>query len=318
VCMNAIICCLLVNNTPADLQMLMIDPKMVELVGYNGIPHLIAPVVIAVDQVVTALAWVSHKMDERYKLFHKIGVRNLDEYNRRVRRLKDYDQLPVIVVFIDELADLMMVAPDEVERHLCRVAQMGRATGIHLVVATQRPSVDVVTGLIKANFPARISFAVTSQTDSRVILDQGGAETLLGRGDMLFMSPQRASPVRLQGCFVSDREIARLTDFWRAQEQGGEQGDLFPPWIGFEDQEPADDYLAQARRLIETQERVSASFIQRQLRVGYPRAARLIDQLEEEGLVGPDEGGGRGREVLSGKGIDFDEIDERLPGVEPR
>ncbi len=318
VCMNSIICCLLVNNTPVDLQMLMIDPKMVELVGYSDIPHLIAPVVIAVDQVVSALAWVSRQMDDRYKLFHKIGVRNLDEYNRRVRRLRDYDQLPVVVVFIDELADLMMVAPDEVERHLCRVAQMGRATGIHLVVATQRPSVDVVTGLIKANFPARISFAVTSQTDSRVILDQGGAETLLGRGDMLFMSPQRASPVRLQGCFVSDGEIRKLTDFWRAQGQEEEQKDLFPPWIGFEDEEPADDYLEQARQLIETQERVSASFIQRQLRVGYPRAARLIDQLEEEGLVGPDEGGGRGREVLTGKGIDFDEIDERLPGVEPR
>jgi len=318
VCMNAIICCLLVNNTPVDLQMLMIDPKMVELVGYNGIPHLIAPVVIAVDQVVGALSWVSSQMDQRYKTFHKIGVRNLDEYNRRVRRLKDYDQLPVIVVLLDELADLMMVAPDEVERHLCRVAQMGRATGIHLVVATQRPSVDVVTGLIKANFPARISFAVTSQTDSRVILDQGGAETLLGRGDMLFMSPQKASPIRLQGCFVSDKEIERLTDFWRDHEQDGEQSGLFPPWVGFEDQDPADDYLEQARQLIETQERVCTSYLQRQLRVGFPRAARLMDQLEEEGLVGPDEGGGRGREVLSGKGIDFDEIDERLPGVEPR
>ena len=318
VCMNAVICCLLVNNTPGDLQMLMVDPKMVELVGYNDIPHLVSPVVVAVDQVVGALAWVSRKMDERYKLFHKMGVRNLDEYNRRVRRLKDKEQLPALVVFIDELADLMMLAPDEVERHLCRVAQMGRATGIHLVVATQRPSVDVVTGLIKANFPARISFAVTSQTDSRVILDQGGAEALLGRGDMLFMSPQRSSPVRLQGCFVSDREIGRLTDFWRAQGQDEEQTELFPPWMGFEDEQPADDYLEQARQLIETQERVSTSFVQRQLRVGYPRAARLIDQLEQAGLVGPDEGGGRGREVLIGKGIDFDEIDERLPGVEPR
>ena len=318
VCMNAVICCLLVNNTPGDLQMLMVDPKMVELVGYNDIPHLVAPVVVEVDQVVGALAWVSRQMDVRYKVFHEMGVRNLDEYNRRARRLKNKDQLPALVVFIDELADLMMLSPDEVERHICRVAQMGRATGIHLVIATQRPSVDVVTGLIKANFPARISFAVTSQTDSRVILDQGGAESLLGRGDMLFMSPQRSSPVRLQGCFVSDREIGRLTDFWRDQGQGEEQADLFPPWMGLEDEDPADDYLEQARRLIETQERVSASFIQRQLRVGYPRAARLIDQLESAGLVGPDEGGGRGREVLIGKGIDFDEIDERLPGVEPR
>jgi S-DNA-T family DNA segregation ATPase FtsK/SpoIIIE len=318
VCMNAIICCLLVNNPPEDLHLLMVDPKMVELVGYNDIPHLVAPVVTSVEQVVGALAWVSRQMDQRYKLFHDLGVRNLDEYNRRVRRLKDKDQLPALVVFIDELADLMMLSPDEVERHICRVAQMGRATGIHLVIATQRPSVDVVTGLIKANFPARISFAVTSQTDSRVILDQGGAESLLGRGDMLFMSPQRASPVRLQGCFVSDREIRRLTDFWRAQVQDESQTELFPPWMGFDEQEPADEYLEQARQLIETQERVSASFIQRQLRVGYPRAARLIDQLEDAGLVGPDEGGGRGREVLIGKGIDFDEIDERLPGVEPR
>jgi S-DNA-T family DNA segregation ATPase FtsK/SpoIIIE len=318
VCMNAVICCLLVNNPPEDLQLLMVDPKMVELVGYNDIPHLVAPVVTSVEQVVGALAWVSRQMDQRYKLFHELGVRNLEEYNRRVRRLKDKDQLPALVVFIDELADLMMLAPDEVERHICRVAQMGRATGIHLVIATQRPSVDVVTGLIKANFPARISFAVTSQTDSRVILDQGGAESLLGRGDMLFMSPQRASPVRLQGCFVSDREITRLTDFWRVQVHDDEQAELFPPWVGFDEQEPADEYLEQARQLIETQERVSASFIQRQLRVGYPRAARLIDQLEEAGLVGPDEGGGRGREVLIGKGIDFDEIDERLPGVEPR
>ena len=318
VCMNAIICCLLVNNPPEDLQVLMVDPKMVELVGYNEIPHLVAPVVVEVEQVVNALAWVSRQMDERYKLFHDLGVRNLDEHNRRVRRLKDKDPLPALVVFIDELADLMMLAPDEVERHICRVAQMGRATGIHLVIATQRPSVDVVTGLIKANFPARVSFAVTSQTDSRVILDQGGAESLLGRGDMLFMSPQRASPVRLQGCFVSDKEIRRLTDFWRAQGDDEEQGELFPPWVGFEDEESGDDYLEQARQLVETQERVSASYLQRQLRIGFPRAARLIDQLEAAGLVGPDEGGGRGREVLVGKGIDFDEIDERLPGVEPK
>ena len=318
VCMNAIICCLLMSNPPEDLQLLMVDPKMVELVGYNDIPHLVAPVVVSVDQVVAALAWVSRQMDERYKLFHKLGVRNLEEHNRRVRRLKDKDPLPALVVFIDELADLMMLAPDEVERHICRVAQMGRATGIHLVIATQRPSVDVVTGLIKANFPARVSFAVTSQTDSRVILDQGGAEALLGRGDMLFMSPQRASPIRLQGCFVSDREIGRLTDFWRAQDDDEEQGELFPPWTGFEEDEEADDYLEQARQLIQTQERVSTSYIQRQLRIGFPRAARLIDQLEAAGLVGPDEGGGRGREVLVGKGIDFDEIDERLPGVEPR
>jgi S-DNA-T family DNA segregation ATPase FtsK/SpoIIIE len=317
VCMNAIICCLLFNNTPEDLQILMIDPKMVELVGYNGIPHLIAPVVVEVEQVVGALAWITRQMDERYRLFHRMGVRNLEEYNQRVRRLKDKDPLPALVVFIDELADLMMVAPDEVERHICRVAQMGRATGIHLVIATQRPSVDVVTGLIKANFPARISFAVTSQTDSRVILDQGGAENLLGRGDMLFMSPQQAMPIRLQGCFVSDKEIRRLTEYWYSQEQYTKQSELFPPWTGFEISDESDDLLRQAIELIEGRDRISTSFVQRKLHVGFPRAARLVDQLEEQGLVGPDEGGGRGRKVLIGQGIDLDEIDERLPGVEP-
>jgi S-DNA-T family DNA segregation ATPase FtsK/SpoIIIE len=317
VCMNAVICCLLFNNAPEDLQMLMIDPKMVELVGYNGIPHLLAPVVVKTEQVVGALAWVTSQMDERYKEFNKMGVRNLDEYNRRVRRLKSKDSLPILIVLIDELADLMMVAPDEVERHICRVAQMGRATGIHLVIATQRPSVDVVTGLIKANFPARISFAVTSQTDSRVILDQGGAEHLLGRGDMLFMSPQQATPVRLQGCFVSDKEINRLTKFWRSQEQEEEQAELFPPWTGYEVQDASDDLLQRALELIEGRERVSASFLQRRLHIGFPRAARLIDQLEDQDFVGPDEGGGRGRQVLVGRPVDLDEIDERLPGVAP-
>jgi S-DNA-T family DNA segregation ATPase FtsK/SpoIIIE len=317
VCMNAIICCLLFNNTPDDLQMLMVDPKMVELVGYNGIPHLIAPVVVNIEQVVGALAWMTRQMDDRYKIFNQMGVRNLEEYNRRVSRLKDKDPLPVLVVFVDELADLMMIAPDEVERSLCRMAQMGRATGIHLVVATQRPSTDVVTGLIKANFPARISFAVTSQTDSRVILDQGGAENLLGRGDMLFLSPQQAAPIRLQGCFVSDREIDQLTEFWRDQEQYAAQSELFPPWTGFEVEDQIDDLLQQAIELVEGRERVSTSFIQRQLRIGFPRAARLVDQLEEKGVVGPDEGGGRGREVLIGRGIDLDEIEERLAGTGP-
>ncbi len=316
VCMNAIICCLLFNNTPDDLQMLMVDPKMVELVGYNGIPHLVAPVVVDIEQVVASLTWVTRQMDDRYKIFNQMGVRNLEEYNRRVSRLKDKDPLPVLVVFVDELADLMMIAPDEVERSLCRVAQMGRATGIHLVVATQRPSTDVVTGLIKANFPARISFAVTSQTDSRVILDRGGAENLLGRGDMLFLSPQQAAPVRLQGCFVSDREIDRLTEFWRGQEQYGVQSELFPPWTAFEVEDEADELLQQAIELVEGRERVSTSFVQRQLRIGFPRAARLVDQLEEKGIVGPDEGGGRGREVY-GQGIDLDEIEERLPGTGP-
>ena len=320
VCINAIICCLLCNNTPNDLKLLMIDPKMVELVGYNGIPHLLAPVVVDTDQVVGGLAWITRQMDQRYKLFNKAGVRNLEEYNRQVSRRKrsEEEPLPTLIVLIDELADLMMVAPDEVERHICRTAQMGRATGIHLVIATQRPSVDVVTGLIKANFPARISFAVTSQTDSRVIIDQGGAEQLLGRGDMLFMAPQQPAPIRLQGCYVSDKEIDRLIDFWRDEEPSWPE-QLPLPWMEGSEEEGSDDLLAQATNLAQGRDRLSTSFVQRQLRIGFPRAARLMDQLEDDGIVGPDEGGGRGREVLIGKkpGIDFNEIDERLPGEEP-
>jgi S-DNA-T family DNA segregation ATPase FtsK/SpoIIIE len=318
VCVNAIICCLLVNNTPDDLRLLMVDPKMVELTGYNGIPHLMAPVVVDVEQVVGALSWVTQQMDERYKLFNKVGARNLADYNARMNRRKTEEPLPTLVVLIDELADLMLVAPDEVERHICRVAQMGRATGIHLVIATQRPSVDVVTGLIKANFPARISFAVTSQVDSRVILDQGGAENLLGRGDMLFMSPQQSAPVRLQGCFVSDKEIDRLIKFWQSRERAEEQEALFPPWTEAEVARQADTKLKEAIALAKGRDSISASFIQRQLRIGFPRAARLIDQMEERGLVGPDEGGGRGRKVLIDSELDLDEIAERLPGVEPR
>ncbi|MBN1138771.1 MAG: DNA translocase FtsK [Anaerolineae bacterium] len=320
VCINAIICCLLCNNTPNDLKLLMVDPKMVELVGYNGIPHLMAPVVVDAEQVVGGLAWITRQMDQRYKLFNKAGVRNLEEYNRQVSRRKHSDEepLPTLIVLIDELADLMMVAPDEVERHVCRIAQMGRATGIHLVIATQRPSVDVVTGLIKANFPARISFAVTSQTDSRVIIDQGGAEQLLGRGDMLFMAPQQPAPLRLQGCFVSDKEIDQLIDFWRNEEPSWPE-QLPLPWMEDTGEEASDDLLEQAIKLAQGRDRLSTSFVQRQLRIGFPRAARLMDQLEDEGIVGPDEGGGRGREVLIGSkpGIDFSEIDDRLPGEEP-
>ena len=318
VCINTIVCSLLLNNTPEDLRLLMIDPKMVELVGYNGIPHLLAPVVVEVDHVVTALSWITRQMDERYQMFHQVGVRNLDEYNHKMSRRKDGETLPHLVVFIDELADMMMMAPDEVERHICRLAQMGRATGIHLVIATQRPSVDVVTGLIKANFPARISFAVTSLIDSRVILDQPGAENLLGRGDMLFMVPSQAGAIRLQGCFVSDREIERLTSFWRNQRAESDPEPEAAPWSDMDMDEPPDSLLDQAIGLLRGRDRVSTSFIQRQMRIGFPRAARLMDQLEEKGVVGPDEGGGRGREVWVDRGIDWDEIDERLPGVEPR
>ena len=212
VCVNAIIACLLLSNTPDDLQFIMVDPKRVELTGYNGIPHLVAPVVVELERIVGVLQWVQREMDERYLKFAAITARNIEDYNKRSARAA---QMPYYVVVVDELADLMMLAPDETERLLARLAQMARATGIHLIISTQRPSVDIITGLIKANFPARIAFAVASSVDSRVILDQPGAEKLLGRGDMLFQSPDAAAPVRMQGVFVSDDEINRITRYWK-------------------------------------------------------------------------------------------------------
>jgi len=281
-CLNSIICSLLVHNTPDDVQFIMIDPKRVELVNFNQLPHLIAPVVVESDKAVMALRWLSLEMDNRYRKFAQVGARNIDGYNKEKHPV---DALPYIVVLIDELADLMMTAFDEVERNLCRLAQLARATGIHLIVATQRPSVDVVTGLIKANFPTRISFALTSQVDSRTILDSAGAEKLLGRGDMLYMPTDASKPKRLQGTFVSDAEIDRLVNFW------GNQPKPETAPVKFEDmaqpttsEKSADDSLLDAaRQLAQEHKEISASFLQRRLRIGYPRAARLFDQLQEEG-----------------------------------
>ena len=225
VCINAIITSLLLTHTPDTLRLLMIDPKRVELTVYNGIPHLIAPVVVDVERAVPVLQWATKEMERRYKLFAKAGARNIETYNDKLAA-RGEPILPFIVIIVDELADLMLSAPDEVERHICRIAQMARATGMHLLLATQRPSVDVVTGLIKANFPARIAFAVTSQIDSRVILDTPGAEQLLGRGDMLFMAPDQSKLQRLQGCFVADRETTRLVNFWRGMRAFTEPADL--------------------------------------------------------------------------------------------
>lgn len=307
VCINAIVASLLFNNGPDQLRLLLVDPKRVELLAYEGIPHLVAPVVTEVDQVVGALTWLTLQMDDRYRAFARVGARHVDDYNRKVRRKrkpaawKDLEPFPYLVLVIDEMADLMMAAPDDVERLICRLAQMARATGIHLVISTQRPSVDVVTGLIKANFPARIAFAVTSQTDSRVILDTPGAEKLLGRGDMLFMRPDSSKLARIQGCFISDSEIAALGDFWKQAMPAEEQPADAPryPWTGLLDTlEDQDELYERALDLLEGQERISASWLQRRLRVGYNRAAQLIARLEAEGYVGPDEGAGRGREVL--------------------
>jgi len=303
VCLNTIIATLLFTHAPEELRLLMIDPKMVELTSYNGIPHLIAPVVTDFDQVVGALSWVTREMERRYKLFAKIGARSINTYNQKVE--DPNEQLPYLVVVIDELADLMMMAPDEVEHHICRIAQMARATGIHLVVATQRPSTDVITGLIKANFPARIAFAVTSQIDSRVILDSQGAEKLLGQGDMLFMSPDSSKLLRLQGCFIADKEIQNLVDYWKKTKitpttasnatEMITAGEL--PWTDILAEAEKDDLLEQAVKIVTESGRASASFLQRRLGVGYPRASRLLDQLENDGVIGPAEGS-KGREVL--------------------
>jgi S-DNA-T family DNA segregation ATPase FtsK/SpoIIIE len=312
VCVNALICSLLLYNTPDDLRLIMVDPKRVELTGYNGIPHLLAPVVVEMERVVGALQWVLREMDQRYHKLAQAGTRNITEYNT-LMTARGEALLPRLVVFIDELADLMMLAPDETERTITRLAQLARATGIHLVIATQRPSVDVVTGLIKANFPSRIAFAVTSGVDSRVILDQPGAERLLGRGDMLFQAPDAAAPLRLQGAFVSDAEIQRLVDYWRGHRGVAVQPSAaagvvdalplgvplkqIPLWDEMQPEEKSDPMLDEAIDLSRRQGRASISMLQRRLRIGYTRSARLIETMQEKGIIG-DEPGPQGFEIL--------------------
>ena len=298
VCLNSSIAALLYQCTPDELRTLMIDPKMVEMAPFNGIPHLLTPVVCELDKVVPALKWVTKEMERRYRLFAARGARNIEGYNRATTGNGSDIPLPYIVVIIDELADLMMTAPDEVEKILCRLAQLARATGIHLVVATQRPSVDVVTGLIKANFPTRIAFAVTSQIDSRVILDQTGAEKLLGRGDMLYMPPDAAKPIRIQGTYVSDGEILDMVDYWKKATPVGYSGEV-AEHVAFEpvEEDESDDMYEQAVEVVSQHTRVSTSLLQRRLKIGYNRAARLMELLEENSVVGSAEGG-KAREVL--------------------
>ena len=326
VCVNAIVSCLLLQNSPEDLKFVMVDPKRVELTTFNGIPHLMAPVVVDVERVVPALQWVSREMDRRYQLFAKDGVRNISDYNQRLKQT-GRAAMHYIVVVIDELADLMMLAPDETERVITRLAQLARATGIHLVIATQRPSVDVVTGLIKANFPARIAFAVASSVDSRVILDQPGAERLLGRGDMLFQSPDAAAPIRMQGAFVSERELTRLVRYWITAGLGGDStqpssavpAETLPTGVPlkqvplWEEGEPTDGDLDpvfdQAVEIVREMRRASISLLQRRLRIGYTRAARLVDQLEERGIIGEAQSGSQPREVLDYGDLSTTELD---------
>lgn len=362
VCINSIITCLLLTNTPDRLRLLMVDPKMVELSVYNGIPHLLSPVITEVDKAAGVLFWAVKEMERRYGLFSKVGARDLVRYNEYLVK-RGEKELPYIVVIIDEMADLMMAAPEEVEKHVCRLAQMARAVGIHLIIATQRPSVDVITGLIKANFPARIAFAVTSQTDSRVILDVQGAERLLGRGDMLFMAPDAGKLERLQGTFLDDDEIFRIVRYWKgvrtldtptehkwsnggngdsvdtfndsehdallqratisASDDSGmplpatevlpaipdpslpttklEQAPLFEQIEVLKNVDQRDELFDDATRVVQEAGRGSVSLLQRRLRIGYNRASRIIDQLEEAGLLGPDQGGSMGRVVYIGR-----------------
>jgi S-DNA-T family DNA segregation ATPase FtsK/SpoIIIE len=325
VCVNSILCSLLLSNSPADMRLVLVDPKRVELTGYNQIPHLLAPVVVDADQVVGALQWVIREMDVRYHTFAKMGVRNIAEYNRRSE-----DHLPFLVVVIDELADLMMLAPDDTERCITRLTQLARATGIHLIVATQRPSVDVVTGLIKANMPARISFMVSSSVDSRVILDQPGAEKLLGRGDMLYQAPDAPAPVRLQGTYVSDNEILRLVESWKTiafNYDRGEETDPFSNasfemmtsstplkqgsfWEEGSEGKGKPSIVDQAIEVVRREKKASISLLQRKMGIGYARAARIIDELEEREIVGPQTTTSQVREVLDYGDADSEEPDD--------
>ena len=368
VCINSIINCLLLTNTPDNLRLLMVDPKMVELSVYNGIPHLLSPVVTEVDKAAGVLFWAVKEMERRYSLCSKVGARDLVRYNEYLVK-RGEKPLPYIVVVVDEMADLMMAAPEEVEKHICRLAQMARAIGIHLIIATQRPSVDVITGLIKANFPSRIAFAVTSQTDSRVILDVPGAERLLGRGDMLFMAPDASKLERLQGTFLNDEEINRIIRYWKgfrtlddrssttlssglaaptddldshASGRSADRSSLFDdagksslPATGLSqaplldlpilDQVKAmqaadgrDEFFEEAVRIVRETGRGSVSLLQRKLRIGYNRASRLVDQLEEAGILGPDQGGATGREVIGRELTDNEDEEAPSEPLQPR
>ncbi len=311
VCIAAITACLVMNNTPDDLKMVMLDPKMVELVRFNGLPHLLGKVETDLERMLAVLRWAQAEMDARYRMLETVHARDLEDYNRKMQRKKQ-PTLPQIVLMIDELADLMMSAPEQTEHSLVRLAQMARATGIHLVVATQRPSTDVVTGLIKANFPARISFTVASSVDSRVVLDMNGAETLLGKGDMLFLDPEVGSLQRAQGAMVMDQEVEKIMNHW--QEFKKTSVEVGAPWeslIESHGDEDSDALVEQAIEVVKNAGKASASLLQRRLRVGYPRAARLIDELEDMGVVGPAVGSGKDREVLIDGASDPD-LDEEI------
>jgi len=337
VCVNAIIACLLLQNTPDELQFIMVDPKRVELTGYNGIPHLVSNVVVDIERIVGVLKWVQREMDERYRKLGERGARSIQDYNRKLPL--NLPKMPYLVVVIDELADLMIQAKDETERLISRLAQMARATGIHLIISTQRPSTDVVTGIIKANLPARIAFAVASSVDSRVILDSPGADRLLGKGDMLFQAPDASAPVRMQGAYLSDPELDRITRYWKEQAILAKRGntasfpkphDLSETIAPSSSARPAlppaptgqqalsteaddnaggeDAMFDEAVQVVKASNKASISLLQRRLRIGYTRAARLIDMMEERGIISASERGtSKPRRVMEGDTFDDDD-----------
>ncbi len=325
VALTAMTAALVMNNPPDRLKLVLLDPKMVELTRFQGLPHLLGPVEVEQERIIGVLRWAAREMDRRYKLLEVAAARNIETYNRALGRRRKDEHLPYIVIIFDEIGDLMLSRPEETEKLLARLAQMARAVGIHLMVATQRPSVDVITGLIKANFPARISFAVASGVDSRVILDSVGAETLMGRGDMLYQAADAAGPQRLQGCFVSDGELQRLLEYWAdwTEQQVAEgvlDGRQVSPWErGMTRREilsETDPMLEEAIQIVLEAGEASASLLQRRMGVGYPRAARLMDLMQELGIVGQATSGGRTREVLYQPGDDpFKNIvDKRVRG----
>jgi S-DNA-T family DNA segregation ATPase FtsK/SpoIIIE len=306
VCINSFICTMLFRASPSELRMIMVDPKRVELTRYNGIPHLLTPVIVEPKKVIAALQWCIKEMEQRYKTFAEVGARNIESYNQS----PGLEHMPYIIFVIDELADIMLYSAREVEDSVTRIAQMARATGIHLILSTQRPSTDVITGLIKANIPCRISFNVTSMIDSRVIIDTPGAEKLLGRGDMLYVPPTQSKPTRLQSAFVSDVEVNQLINFFKKSniqaEYSEEVTEKYPAKatvstsksLAEPDEEgEKDEFFEQAAKIVSQYDRASASLLQRRLSIGYARAARIIDQLHTRGIVGPPDGS-KPREVL--------------------
>ena len=314
VCINALIASMLMQATPAQLRLMLIDPKRVEMSAYNGLPHLMVPVLVEPHQAAAALRWAVAEMDRRYKLLSAAGSRNIQGYNEKAAGL-NARPLPYVVIVVDELADLMMVAAGEVEELICRIAQLARAVGIHLIVATQRPSTDIITGLIKANIPSRIAFAVGSQVDSRVILDSGGAEKLLGRGDMLYQPVDAGKPARIQGAFVSDREVDAIVGWWKAQGEPRYMEEVLDEAVsgGFGEggeERKLDPLFARAARAVAAEGGASVSLVQRKFNVGYSRAGRIVDQLAEHRVIGGYQGS-KSREVLMNL-PDVDELLERI------